>query len=231
MNLILDMTQLTTKIPTATKAITLQEIRNLTPAAYVLRFDRHQRDFLAGQHVILGIKDENNAREYSVYSGENDPYFEVLVKEVLEGDVSRRLKKLKPGSQLQMDGPLGFFTLKPEEIDTTRFMFIASGTGIAPFRSFVRSYPQLDYTLLHGVRFSNEAYEREQYNPDRYILCTTGDTTGKFHGRVTDYLRHATIDTSTHYYLCGNVKMIHEAFEILAQKGVATENMHAEVYF
>ena len=225
------MTQPTTKIPLATQAITVQETRNLTPTAYVLRFDRHQREFLAGQHVILGIKDENNAREYSVYSGENDEYFEVLVKEVLEGDVSRRLKKLKPGTQLQMDGPLGFFTLRPNEINTARYMFIASGTGIAPFRSYVRSYPQLDYTLLHGVRYSNEAYERDQYHPDRYILCTTADTNGDFNGRVTDYLRQATIDTATQYYLCGNVKMIHEAFEILAQKGVATENMHAEVYF
>jgi ferredoxin--NADP+ reductase/benzoate/toluate 1,2-dioxygenase reductase subunit len=225
------MTQPTTKIPIATKAITVQQTRNLTSTAYVLRFDRHQREFLAGQHVILSIKDENNAREYSVYSGENDDYFEVLIKEVLEGDVSRRLKKLKPGTQLQMDGPLGFFTLRPEEIDTARYMFIASGTGIAPFRSYVRSYPHLDYTLLHGVRYSNEAYEREQYHPDRYMLCTTGDTSGNFNGRVTDYLRQTTIDTATQYYLCGNVKMIHEAFEILAQKGVPTENMHAEVYF
>jgi len=63
------------------------------------------------------------------------------------------------------------------------------------------------------------------------MLCTTGDTSGNFNGRVTDYLRQTTIDTATQYYLCGNVKMIHEAFEILAQKGVPTENMHAEVYF
>lgn len=209
----------------------LHEIRQLTDSAYVLRFDRNGLDFTAGQHVILGIKDQNNAREYSVYSGEQDEYFELLVKEVLEGDVSKKLKKLTPGAQLQMDGPLGFFTINPEEIKTKRFILIATGTGIAPFRSFVRSYPDLDYTLLHGVRYGNEAYDIQEYNPKRFILCTTGDQTGDFQGRVTDYLRNHPVDLEAEYYLCGNVKMIHEAFDILGEKGVPSAQLHSEVYF
>jgi ferredoxin--NADP+ reductase/benzoate/toluate 1,2-dioxygenase reductase subunit len=219
------------KSETISKAITVQSIRMITDFAYVLKFDRNQKPFIAGQHVILGIKNENNAREYSVYSGEQDDYFEVLVKEVLEGDVSKRLKKLKPGSQLQMDGPLGFFTIEPSDIESKKFVFLATGSGIAPFRSFVRSYPNLDYTLLHGVRYAGEAYDRQDYDPGRYLLCTTADQSGDFHGRITDYLRQHPIDTQAHYYLCGNVKMIHEAFDILKDKNVAQENMHAEVYF
>ncbi|MBE0639642.1 MAG: oxidoreductase [Bacteroidales bacterium] len=216
---------------TIDRSIKVQRIRQLTQSAYVLRFDRNGIDFTAGQHVILGIKDQNNAREYSVYSAEQDNYFEVLIKEVLEGDVSKKLKKLSPGAQLQMDGPLGFFTLNPEKIKNSKFILIATGTGIAPFRSFVRSYPQLNYTLIHGVRYAHEAYEQEEYNPSKFILCTTGDKNGDFHGRVTDYLLHSTVDPKAEYYLCGNVKMIHEAFDILAQKGVKTNQLHSEVYF
>lgn len=211
--------------------IKVHHTRQLNDSTYVLRFDRNGIDFMAGQHVILGIKDENNAREYSVYSGEQDDYFEVLIKEVLEGDVSKKLKKLQPGTQLQMDGPLGFFTVPPDQISNTKFVLIASGTGIAPFRSFVRSYPQLDYQLLHGVRFCNEAYDHKEYSPDRLIVCTTGDDKGDFHGRVTEYLRQNPIDLNAEYYLCGNMKMIHEAFDILKEKGVRSENLHAEVYF
>ncbi|MCF8365272.1 MAG: hypothetical protein K9H16_05795 [Bacteroidales bacterium] len=216
---------------TFTKPITVIGVRHLTDSAYVLRFDRNDRPFSAGQHVILGIKNENNAREYSVYSGENDDYFEVLIKEVIEGDVSKRLKKLKPGSQLQMDGPLGFFTLETDHILSKRVILIATGTGIAPFRSYVRSFPDLNYHILHGVRHGNEAYDRENYDQQRYTLCTSGDQSGNYHGRLTDYLRETEIDTTAQYFLCGNVKMIHEAFDILNIKGVSQENMHAEVYF
>jgi ferredoxin--NADP+ reductase/benzoate/toluate 1,2-dioxygenase reductase subunit len=216
---------------TITKPITVQGIRNITESAYVLRFDRNGRKFRAGQHVILGIKNENNAREYSVYSGEQDDYFEVLIKEVLDGDVSKRLKMLRPGSQLQMDGPMGFFTLDPETIKNDKIMLIATGTGIAPFRSFVKSYPGLDYHVLHGVRHGNEAYDRNEYDPARFTLCTSGDETGDYHGRVTQYLNDKDVDTKAHYFLCGNVKMIHEAFDILSRKGVPEDQMHAEVYF
>lgn len=218
-------------LDTVTKPITVQSIREITGAAYVLRFDRNERPFTAGQHVILGIKNENNAREYSVYSGENDNYFEVLIKEVLEGDVSLRLKKLKPGSQLQMDGPLGFFTIEPKDVQSQKVVLIATGSGIAPFRSFIRSYPELDYKLLHGVRFAEEAYDRAEYAPERHVLCTSRDNSGDYHGRITDYLRENDCDLDSHYYLCGNVKMIHEAFDLLSAKGIADENIHAEVYF
>ena len=213
------------------KIIKVQHTRQLTDSTYVLRFDRNGIEFTAGQHVILGIKDQSNAREYSVYSSESDEYFEVLIKEVLEGDVSKKLKKLTPGTQLQMDGPLGFFNLNPLQIPNSRYILIATGTGIAPFRSFVRSYPGLNYTILHGVRYGNEAYDRNEYDPSRYILCTTGDQSGHYHGRVTEYLRLVSIDPEAEYYLCGNVKMIHEAFDVLSEKGVKSEHLHSEVYF
>ncbi len=206
-------------------------IRHINDSTYVLKFERNGRDFLPGQHVILGLMGENNAREYSVYSGEQDNYFEILVKEVIEGDVSKRLKLLKPGAEVEMNGPLGFFTLNAENVNTKKHVFIASGTGIAPFKSFVKSYPELDYNILHGVRFGDEAYDHEAFDSQRITLCTTGDKSGDFQGRVTDYLRQNKMDTAAEYYLCGNVNMIHEAFDILKEKGVPADQMHAEVYF
>jgi ferredoxin/flavodoxin---NADP+ reductase len=222
---------MTNQADVVSASIKLQSIRHLTDSAYVLRFDRNQRPFTAGQHVILGIKDENNAREYSIYSGEKDDYFEVLVKEVLDGDISKRLKLLKTGTELQMDGPLGFFTIDQDIIQNSKVFLIASGTGIAPFRSFVRSYPELDYKILHGIRYAGDAFDYNEYDPERIVRCVSGENSGDFQGRVTDWLLQNTIDTKAHYYLCGNVKMIHEVFDILSENGVPHDNTHAEVYF
>ena len=211
--------------------VKVQQIRHISESVYVLRFDRKGHAFEAGQHVILGLAGKNNGREYSVYSGEQDDFFEVLIKEVQEGDISRKLRKVQPGDLLEMAGPLGFFTLDPDQVLTKKFVFIATGTGIAPFSSFVKSFPGLDYKILHGVRFGHEAIERQNYDATRFQLCTSGDGSGDFQGRITDYLTTNPVDKNSEYYLCGNVKMIHQAFDILKEKGIRSEKIHAEVYF
>ncbi|MEJ2595255.1 MAG: FAD-binding oxidoreductase [bacterium] len=210
----------------------LQAIRHLTPSTYVLEMERRGMEFEAGQHILLGNTDSIHKREYSIYSGTGDEKLEVLVKEVEEGMVSKQLKKLTEGSLLEIEGPLGFFSIDPELIrQQKKFLFIASGTGIAPFHSMIKSIPELDYTLLHGVKYANEAYERETYDSDRYILCTSRDEKGDFHGRVTDYIKEHDFDKDTVCYFCGNFNMIREAMNLLEKKGIPPSQLHAEVYF
>ena len=206
-------------------------IRHLTPSTYILRFDRNNKPFTAGQHVILGIEGQKSAREYSIYSGETDDYFEVLIKAVKPGDVSQQLKTLTTGDLVTVEGPMGFFTLENIKVGTAKLVLIATGTGIAPFHSFVKSHPNLHYQILHGVRLAEESYELQDYDPNKFVLCTSGENKGNFNGRVTDYLRQNNVDVHAEYFLCGNVKMIHEAFDILKEKGINPTQMHAEVYF
>jgi len=214
-----------------TKTLKIISARNLTDSAYVLRFERDNTPFKAGQHILLGTEDDVQAREYSIYSGEHDDYFEVLIKEVEEGLVSKKLKKLKPGNLVKYEDPVGYFVLNEEQIKSGKLLFVASGTGIAPFHSYVRTYNHLDYHILHGVKYANEAYEKEHYDPEKITVCTSRDKKGDYHGRVTAYLKENKIHPGTHVYLCGNCEMIHEAYDILLAQGVPSENLHAEVYF
>jgi len=170
-------------------------------------------------------------REYSVYSGENDDYLEILVREVIDGKVSPQLKQLKEESVLEVDGPFGFFRFNPEDFDAQKFLFVATGTGISPFHSFVCTYPELDYRLIHGVRFGEEAYEHYDFDENKIILCTSGEENGRFNGRVTEYLVSNPVDAETNCFLCGNSEMIHEVFDILTAKGVPVSNIYSEVYF
>jgi ferredoxin--NADP+ reductase/benzoate/toluate 1,2-dioxygenase reductase subunit len=207
------------------------QVRFLTDSTFVLRFERGSLQFKAGQHIIAGLKGELNQREYSVYSGENDDYLEILVREVLTGIVSLQLKQCTPGRLLQVNGPFGSFGLETFDMFSRKMVFIASGTGIAPFHSFVKSYPGINYTLIHGVRYNNEAYERNDYDPLRYILCSSKENNGGFKGRVTRFLPGYTVDRDMLFYLCGNNSMIYEVYHILRDKGVPDENIFSEVYF
>ena len=212
------------------KIYRIQEIRELTESAFILRFDRHGLNFMAGQHILIGLEGSSELREYSVYSGEKDDFLEILVKEVETGMVSKQLKKLKVGDPVQVESAVGFFRINKEDIDK-KLLFIASGTGIAPFHSFIKSYPGINHTLLHGIRYSNEAYESESFEDFRYISCVSKDQKGVFHGRVTDYLKKNSIEADTLVYLCGNSDMILECKDLLEEQGISNESIYTEVYF
>ncbi|MBN2612708.1 MAG: hypothetical protein JXB00_14220 [Bacteroidales bacterium] len=208
----------------------LHEIRDLTPTSYIMRFDRNNMEFKAGQHITLGLPGNNQLREYSIYSTEHDPYLEVLIKEVEKGMVSKSLHKCRLGDFLSVDGPFGFFTLDENNLGKKN-LFIGTGTGIAPFHSMAGSYPALDYSILHGVRTTDETYESSFYPTERYISCTSRDDKGKFKGRVTDYIRKNPVGSETIVYLCGNVEMIYEVYDILVSQHFPVDQIKTEVYF
>lgn len=209
----------------------VKEIRNLTDSTFVVRLERNDFRFQTGQFVLLGLNGAGSRREYSVYSGENDETIDVLIREVKKGKISPKLKKLKPGTSVEMDGPFGFFKFNPDNFKTKKFLFIATGTGISPFHSFVKTYPGLNYTLLHGVRYTHENYDHADFDNKKIVLCTSGDNKGDFQGRVTDKLFELDIEPNTNCFLCGNSEMIYEAFDILTGKGVPVSNIYSEVYF
>jgi len=206
------------------------QLRHLTDSAFVIRIEKKNIRFQTGQFILLGLN-AIDRREYSVYSGEHEDFLEVLVREVEGGKVSAKLKNLKPGELVNVDGAFGFFKFAPSAFKSQKFYFIATGTGISPFHSFVQTYPNLDYTLIHGVRFAKEAYEHTDFEKERVTLCTSGDSGGDFHGRVTAYLAQQTIEEDANYFLCGNSEMIYEVFDILMAKGIPVSNIYSEVYF
>jgi len=209
----------------------IEEIRQLTDETFSLKFSKARFSFKAGQHISISIKEDKIGREYSIYSSPNDENLEVLVKEVDNGHFTPKLHKLNVGDLVEIHGPYGNFGIDPKEVEKGKFVFIASGTGIAPFRSMVRTYPKMDYTLIHGVRLSDEAYDRHEYSEDRYILCSSRDDKGTYNGRLTGYLKCHEFEPETHFYLCGNSDMIFDALEILREKGFGRNQIHCEVYF
>jgi len=207
------------------------EVRHLTDSTFVIRFEKNGMDFTAGQHVCVGPPNGIHTREYSIYSPEDAPYIEILVKEVQNGLVTPALKKLKAGDSVVVEEPVGYFTIKKEHKTSKKFVFVATGTGISPFHSIIKSNPDINYQLIHGVRTAEEGYEKHEYEDRRYVLCSSRDKSGNYTGRLTNYLQEIQIDKDSEVYLCGNCNMIHDAYDILENKGIKNEQIHAEVYF
>lgn len=208
-------------------------VRHLTPNTYVIQIERNGFEFIPGQCVNIGLVNGGINREYSTYSSLADKKkMEFLIRVVENGMVSTALQKLKKGDYVQLDGAYGKFTLKNPENLKQKYIFIASGTGIAPFHSFALSYPDINYTILHGIRLASEQYDKDHYKSGKYISCVSKEDDKKtFHGRVTDYLRENGVDTTAVYYLCGNTEMINEVYDILREKEVNGDQIFTEVFF
>ncbi len=208
-------------------------VRNLTESTYVLQVERAEFEFIPGQCVNIGLSNSGVNREYSTYSGLDDgKKMEFLIKLVNNGKVSTALQKLKRGDFVQLDGAYGKFTLRKPQDMKQKYLFVASGTGIAPFHSFALSYPELNYTILHGIRSSLEQYDKQDYKTGGYVACVSREPKGDvFSGRVTDFLRKNKVDKRAIYYLCGNTEMINEVYDILRENEVSGDQIFTEVFF
>ena len=210
----------------------IMDIRHITDSTFIIRLDKGDLKFKAGQHINVGPANSIHTREYSIYSGEDDDYIEILVKEVTDGFISPILKKQKPGNMLVVEEPVGYFSLPQNLNENDNLIFIASGTGISPFHSFIATHPKLDYKLIHGIRNASEKYDSNFYDKSRYIACTSRKKSNDdYFGRVTDFLQENPINPESRFYLCGNSSMIHDVYDILEMQGVKPEMIHAEVYF
>jgi ferredoxin--NADP+ reductase len=206
-------------------------VEPLTEHTFSIRIERNGMKFVAGQCVNIGLPNAGVNREYSSYSGENDSELRFLIRSVDDGQVSARLRNLKPGDFVEVDGAYGLFTILNPEDETKQYIFIGTGTGIAPFHCFVKSYPQLKYKIIHGTALKNEAYNRDDYIQGQYVHCVSQEKDGEFSGRVTDYLKKNPQSRDAIYYLCGNRNMINDVYDILRDQEVSGSNIITEVFF
>lgn len=207
------------------------EVKNLSSSLYLLKLEKGEINFKPGQHITLTIPGEDKSRLYSVASGSNDPTLDVLVREITNGDLSVRFRQMEKGDSLLVTQPVGYFTI-PDNYQSEKITCICTGSGIAPYRSFVRSFPNVPFKIIHGIQDTNDALDQELGPNIEYIKCTSRSKSGDYNGRVTNYIKEIKkLDTNGYYYLCGNGEMIHELYNYLKSVGVNRSNIFYEEYF
>jgi hypothetical protein len=114
--------------------------------------------FEAGQFVRIGLdlNGERIARPFSFVNAPDDPVMEFYGVIVPEGPLSPALARLRPGDPVHIaDNPAGWLILS-ELPPAQELWLVATGTGIAPFLSMLRTAaPWQRYgkvILVHAVR-------------------------------------------------------------------------------
>lgn len=128
--------------------------------------DIERLDFEPGQFVSLSteLAGRQITRAYSICSPPDGNRFEICLNRVEEGLFSPYLFELRPGDSVIMRPPMGYFTLRNPLSDS---VLVATGTGIAPFRSMLwyilPQERQRKFTLLFGVRYEKNLLYRAEF--------------------------------------------------------------------
>lgn len=189
--------------------------------------------------------------EYSNVPKGKDPEFPDAEK-VYRGVCSSHVCDLNAGDDVMITGPTGAEMLLPEDPEAN-MIFMATGTGIAPFRSHLRylfhdkatkgKFKGVAWMFL-GVPYSESLLYDEEWKemqaefPDqfRYDYAISGEEKSeknKINGemwvqhkmmRYTDDLWELVKDPKTHVYMCG-LKGMESGFAECFQERVEAEGM------
>lgn len=100
-----------------------------------------QLDFVAGQYICVRYR--GTTRPYSVANSPTDDTIEFCIRRVPGGRLTSDLvETLSVGDTITLRGPYGDFVMEPPS--SRDLVFLATGTGVAPFRSMI------DYCLETG---------------------------------------------------------------------------------
>ena len=204
--------------------------------------------FVPGQWLSLKhtkSDGEEITRAYSIASppGENNR-FALCLNRVQDGFMSNFLCDMQEGDEISGQGPFGDFILRPPMRDT---IFIATGTGIAPFRSMLHwlvadpsRHENRKLWLLFGSRTEQDIYyheeflqlERDHANFDYLPTLSRGalDWQG-LRGYVQEHVPGIVAGrTDMHAYICGLDKMIRANRDLLKSLGWDRKSIRYEKY-
>ena len=204
--------------------------------------------FVAGQWLSFETNKpdgEEIVRAYSIASPpDSDHKFALCLNRVQDGFMSNFLCDMKEGDEIHCQGPFGDFILRPPMRDT---IFIATGTGIAPFRSMLHwllsdetRHQAKQIHLIFGNRTEKDIYYHDEFlrlakeHTNFHYLPTLsrgGPEWQGLRGYVQEHVPAIVQGRSDmHAYICGLDKMVKANRDLLKSLGWDRKSILYEKY-
>ncbi|MDO8730452.1 MAG: FAD-dependent oxidoreductase [Candidatus Omnitrophota bacterium] len=201
--------------------------------------------FIAGQFISVVLPRDGKVirRAYSIASPPEEPrHLNLIIKRVEGGLVTNWFWTLKPGDRFQVHGPFGKFIL-PDPVDFEP-LFIATGTGVAPFRSMIHSLLSAGFkgrmSLLFGARFETMIPYHEEFQelarryPNFTYLPTVSRPTPAWKGASgyvqTQVEKLLANPAAVRVYICGLNEMIQPVQQVCLKAGLPKDRISYEKY-
>ena len=220
-------------------------VRNITwtDRLHSLRVAAGIAPFAAGQFIKLGLRIEGEevGRPYSLVNPPHEELLEFCFSIVPDGPLSGRLAALREGNSILVAPRANGFLVLSEIPEARRLWLIATGTGIGPFLSILRTEEPWQrferVVLVHAVRLTDELIYRDEINgiasihgPQfAYVPFVSRETsefalTGRIPAAIVDGRLEgradAHFDAQSQVMLCGNPQMVADVEQILVTRGL-----------
>jgi NAD(P)H-flavin reductase len=202
--------------------------------------------FLPGQAVMIGVHGQQLRRPYSIACSperaRETGQLELLIATEAYGDLGEHLAGVRPGVLVDVEGPMGTFTL-PETANQPWLLFVAGGTGIAPLHAMIdhtlRTRGAQRISLLYSARrgdefaFIDELRQHEAAGRiELHPTVTRDDDSGWAGGRGRIGRSHFEAvlhePAATLCFICGPTPLVSESVSTLETLGVPSRLIHTE---
>lgn len=171
-------------------------------------------------------------RDYSI-AGVDGARVRLLISTKTGGLGSQFVIATEPGSKTLIELPLGHYALAR---NLNRKVFIATGTGLAPFLPMFLQLKRdgtLDSAELYfGCRTAADDITRQfDPMPPVVVRCVSREEPplGGIKGRVSEVILRRSFDVAcTDFYVCGSATMVADCTAVLERKGIG--RIHIETY-
>ncbi|MBI3540733.1 MAG: oxidoreductase [Deltaproteobacteria bacterium] len=225
----------------------LEKIFHLTSTVRTFRFrfpEGKWVPFKAGQFCLIHVPQEEKLlkKPYSICSAPTEEgYVDLCVKLVEGGYTTNWFWGLKEGDEVTLTIPYGGFVMKePLEDD---LIFVATGTGLAPLRSMIKTLLHQGFkkqiTLIFGVRYENEIFYEDEFRKlekehANFCFIPTISRPKEWKGE-TGYVqnvlkKYITAPKGKQIYMCGLIPMIDAVQAAALEIGFDKKVIHFEKY-
>lgn len=210
---------------------------------FSLRIRCDFKNFESGQfvRVALDIDGERVARPYSLVNTPGDEYLEVYFNIVAEGPLTPKLAELEDNDEIFVTDRANGFLTAAEIPECKHLWMLATGTGVGPFLSILKSenvWQRFEKIVLgYSVRDLSELSYQEQISAiekqhdDQFSFVpfvTREQVEGAINQRITASIEDGSleqragtnIDEDSHIMMCGNSAMISSVTECLEKRGL-----------
>ncbi len=198
--------------------------------------------FKAGQFLSVSLRPQKEFKRYlSISSSPTETGYIEFTKKLTDSDFSRALDALKAGDRVNIQYPMGKFTL---EDSVNKIAFLSGGIGITPIRSMAKYAADMkldkDMVLLYSNRTIDDIAFRDeleviqkQYPKFKvvHILCEAHPGFSCVSGIINSGLIKKEIPDYKErlFYLCGPPGMVEEMKRMLSQElGLAQDKIITE---
>lgn len=197
--------------------------------------------FLPGQYMNVQIPGTALTRAYSFSSAPGASHAEFVIRNVPNGRMSAWLgNDAQPGGRITITGPYGSFYLRPV---TRPVVFLAGGTGLAPFLSMLdvlaRNGSPQPVRLVLGVTNDADLVALDKLGRIKaehdwfdYRTCVAApESTHERKGYVTQHVDAAWLNGGdVDIYLCGPMAMVDAVRHWLEQENIQPASFHYEKF-